>query len=77
MSDTATIIIDSYLAAYGEPDPAQRRHLVEQSWSPTGTLCDPPMEATGHHGIDAMFAAVKDQLVHVVGLFGPLAPVEA
>jgi SnoaL-like domain len=60
MSDLETII-DTYLAAYGEPDPTRRRQLIEQSWTAGGTLADPPMDATGHDALDAMFAAVQGQ----------------
>jgi hypothetical protein len=60
MSDITTIV-DTYLAAYGEPDPAVRRTLIEQCWSPTGTLADPPFEASGHDALDATFAAVQAQ----------------
>jgi hypothetical protein len=60
MSD-ATTIVDAYLAAYGEPEPARQRSLIERSWSPAGTLSDPPMEATGHDQIGDMFAAVQSQ----------------
>ena len=60
MSDM-TAVVDSYLGAYGETDSARRRTLIEQSWSPTGTLVDPPLEATGHADLDAMFVAVQGQ----------------
>lgn len=60
MSDVTTVV-DTYLAAYGEPDPTTRRPLIEKSWSPAGTLIDPPMDATGHDALDAMFAAVQGQ----------------
>lgn len=58
MSDN-TSTIDTYLEAYGEPDAARRRELIEQAWAEDGTLADPPMDAAGHDGIDAMFAAVQ------------------
>ena len=60
MADLTTVV-DSYLTAYGEPDPSHRRRLIEQSWSVEGTLTDPPLAASGHDGIDAMFAAVQGQ----------------
>ena len=60
MSDITTTI-DTYLEAYGETDPSRRKTLIEQCWSPSGTLVDPPMEATGHTAIDTMFAAVQGQ----------------
>lgn len=58
MSDT-TETIDTYLEAYGEPDAASRRELIGRAWAPDGELVDPPMDASGHDGIDAMFAAVQ------------------
>ena len=59
MSDT-TETIDTYLEAYGEPDAVARRALIERAWATDGELVDPPMDATGHDAIDAMFAAVQD-----------------
>ncbi len=59
MSVTATI--DTHLAAYGEPDAARRRDLITACWAADGTLADPPMDATGHEAIDAMFDAVQSQ----------------
>ena len=60
MSDI-TATIDTYLAAYGETDPASRRRLLEQSFAPSATLADPPFDATGLDAIDATFAAVQGQ----------------
>ncbi len=60
MADTATTI-DTYLAAYGETDPARRRAGIEASWDANGHLADPPMDAAGHDALDAMFAAVQAQ----------------
>jgi hypothetical protein len=59
MSDSATTI-DTYLEAYGEADATTRRTLIERAWAPDGELVDPPMNASGHDAIDAMFAAVQD-----------------
>ena len=55
--------IDTYLAAYGEPDPTRRAELIEAAWAADGHLIDPPLDGTGHDGIDAMFAAVQGQFV--------------
>lgn len=60
MSDTPTTI-DTYLDAYGEPNPSRRRELIIKSWASGGTLADPPMQATGHAALDEMFAAVQGQ----------------
>lgn len=60
MSDL-THLIDSYLAAYSEPDPAHREELVAQAWSDDGRLVDPPMQAAGHAEIHALAVAVQQQ----------------
>lgn len=62
-TDTTTIqtTIDTYLEAYGEPDPTRRATLIEQAWAPEGHLFDPPLDAQGHTAIDGMFAAVQSQ----------------
>ena len=57
MSDASTAI-DRYLAALNEPDAGKRRALIEQAWTPTGSLTDPPIEGAGHDGL----AAVGDML---------------
>ena len=55
-----TETVDAHLAAYGEPDPARRARLIASAWTPEGSLVDPPLDpATGHAGLDALFAAVQ------------------
>ena len=56
--NNATAAIDRYLAALNEPDADKRRGLIEQAWTPTGSLIDPPIEGAGHDGL----AAVGDTL---------------
>ena len=51
--------VDANLAAYGEPDAARRAALIGEAWAPDGRLIDPPLDAQGHDGIDAMFVAVQ------------------
>ena len=53
-----TAAVDRYLAALNEPDPDTRRTLIEQAWTPHGSLTDPPIEGVGHDGL----AAVGDAL---------------
>jgi|1186.fasta_scaffold384238_2 hypothetical protein len=57
MSDAGTAI-DRYLTALNELDGDKRRALIEQAWTPTGSLTDPPVEGVGHDGL----AAVGDML---------------
>lgn len=48
--------IENYLAQWNEPDPRQRRRLIEQTWAADGvqTLVNPPdviREGAAHYGI--------------------------
>lgn len=58
---TLTTIVDTHLAAYGEPDAETRRELIAQAWTEDGRLVDPPIEGHGHDGIDATAAALQQQ----------------
>src|SRR5947209_5651902 len=63
-TDTTTPLgelIDRYLAAWNEPDPARRAALIEQVWAADGRLIDPPLAAEGHAGIGDMAAALQTQ----------------
>src|SRR4051794_34951485 len=60
VNDTTTTI-DTYLAAWNEPDPARRAGLIEQVWAADGRLIDPPLAAEGHNGISDMAAALQGQ----------------
>jgi hypothetical protein len=60
VTDLATTI-DTYLAAYNEPDPATRLTLVAESFHPEGRLIDPPLDGSGHAGISDMMRAVQEQ----------------
>jgi hypothetical protein len=53
--------IDTYFAAYNEPDPTTRLTLVTESFAPGGRLIDPPLDGTGPEGISAMMGAVQQQ----------------
>ena len=39
---TVTTTVDTYLAAYGEPDPDVRAVRIQAAWSEDGRLIDPP-----------------------------------
>ena len=63
METTATTTtgttVDTYLAAWNEPEPTRRATLVERAWAPEGRYEDPMLEATGHAGIGEMVANVQ------------------
>lgn len=44
-------LVDTWLAAYGQPDAARRLEAVRSVWSQHGHLIDPPLEARGVQGI--------------------------
>jgi hypothetical protein len=50
-----------YLAAWNATDPAERRTLLEQRWSPEAVYVDPLAVVAGHDGVDAVIAAVQRQ----------------
>ncbi|MEO7547625.1 MAG: hypothetical protein ABIT82_04330 [Ramlibacter sp.] len=43
--------VDSWLAAYCQPDPTRRLEAIRGAWNEHGHLADPPFEARGHQGI--------------------------
>jgi hypothetical protein len=57
--DDLTATVDRHLAAYGDPDVDRRRAAIALAWHPEGRLVDPPIEGTGHAGIDEVAAAVQ------------------
>ena len=54
-------MVDTHLAAYGEPDAARRMALIREIWSLEGRLVDPPLEARGHAGIADQAATLLSQ----------------
>ncbi len=56
-----TTTIDTYLEAYSETDESRRTELIRRVFADDGQLIDPPLEAQGHDGINAMAAAVHGQ----------------
>lgn len=51
-------LIDQYLDAYCDPDPARRADAVAKLWVDDGRLIDPPLQASGHAGIAEQAATV-------------------
>jgi hypothetical protein len=60
MTDVASTV-DTYLAAYSEPDSQRRSALIDQAWVPDGRLIDPPMTGEGRGGISEMADALQQQ----------------
>jgi hypothetical protein len=60
MSDVSTLV-EHYIAAWNEKDPARRRELVAQTFTGDADYLDPLMRGEGHEGIDAMIAGVQQQ----------------
>lgn len=65
-------LAERYLAAWNETDPAARRKLVEETWTPDGRYVDPLVEARGHDQFDAALAAVQDRFAGLVFRLGPV-----
>ena len=56
-------VIDQYIAAWNETDPATRRELIARTWTEDGRYLDPLMSGEGHDGIDSMISAVQTQFL--------------
>jgi hypothetical protein len=56
-----TTLVDDYLAAWNETDPAARRALVARVFADDAEYVDPQMEGAGTDGIDALIAGVQEQ----------------
>ena len=52
-------LIDQYIAAWNETDPATRRELIARTWTEDGSYLDPLMSGAGHDSIDAMIDGVQ------------------
>lgn len=58
-TDTRTdTTVDTYLAAWNEPDPARRAELLAEAWTEGGHYVDPLLEATGHAALGELAEAV-------------------
>jgi hypothetical protein len=60
MTDLTTLV-DTHLAAYGNPDKADRDDAIAAIWAADGALVDPPLTGEGHAGISDLAAAVQSQ----------------
>ena len=58
MTDLETTV-DTYLAAWSEPDATRRATMIESAWAADGQLIDPPLAGKGHDGISEMAATMQ------------------
>jgi len=63
-------IVEKYLAAWNETDPAKRRALVDEVWAADGRYTDPMADATGRAEIDGLIGAVQQQFAGFVFTLG-------
>ncbi len=54
-------IVERYIAAWNETDPARRRGLVDSLWAEDGSSTDPLADAHGRDEIDGLIGAVQEQ----------------
>lgn len=54
-------VIDTYIAACNETDPARRRTLVARAFIEEAAFCDPATECAGHAALDAMLQGIQAQ----------------
>ena len=63
-------IVEKYLAAWNETDPAKRRALVDEVWAQDGSYTDPLADVRGRAEIDGLIGAVQQQFPGFVFTLG-------
>ncbi|WP_223146252.1 nuclear transport factor 2 family protein [Pusillimonas sp. ANT_WB101] len=58
---TPTNIATQYVHIWNENNPARRRMLIEQAFTPQASYIDPLMQSVGHEAMDAMIGAAQAQ----------------
>lgn len=59
---TTQQIIDTYGAAWSEPDAAKRSALLEQAWADDATYTDPQSDVAGRDGLVELIAGFQQQV---------------
>jgi hypothetical protein len=54
-------VLDAYNMAWGEPDEASRRDLLQQAWADDGVYTDPMTVAVGREGLIAWIGTMHEQ----------------
>ena len=61
VKSSETDLIDRYIAAWNETDEANRKQLVNETWTEDSSYVDPLMQAEGREGIQVMIGRVQQQ----------------
>ncbi|MFT0544726.1 nuclear transport factor 2 family protein [Allopusillimonas ginsengisoli] len=61
--NTPLKIATQYVHIWNENNPARRRTLIEQAFTPQASYTDPLMQAVGHEALNAMIGAAQAQFV--------------
>jgi hypothetical protein len=56
-----TRTVERYFDMWNETDPARRRAVIEEIWSPVGSYVDPMFDAEGYEALDGMVAGVQER----------------
>ena len=68
-----TRTVKRYFEMWNETDPARRRALIADIWSPVASYVDPMFTADGYEGLDTMVAGVHERFPgHRFLLAGPV-----
>jgi hypothetical protein len=59
---TTQQIVDTYGAAWGEPDVDKRRALLEQAWADDATYTDPQFDVSGRDGLIELISGFQAQV---------------
>lgn len=65
MTDIANLV-ETYLRTWNEPDPAERRLLIDRLWTQDARYVDPLVDATGRERIAATIDAARAQFPGLV-----------
>ncbi|MEV6974918.1 nuclear transport factor 2 family protein [Kitasatospora sp. NPDC093806] len=72
MADNLRHLVERYLAAWNETDPAARRKLIDEAWAEDGRYTDPLASVTGRAGVDALIGAAQAQFAGMEFTLGPV-----
>lgn len=73
MTNAHDNLVERYLSAWNETDPAARQDCVARAWAEQGSYRDPALAADGHAAIAGMAAAVQQRFPdHAFRRTGPI-----
>ncbi|MBY8881257.1 nuclear transport factor 2 family protein [Actinacidiphila acidipaludis] len=65
-------LVERYIAAWNETDPAARRALIGEVFAADARYTDPLADVTGPDALDAVVGAVQDQFAGLAFTLGPV-----